>query len=80
MPKKIVIPIGPQHPALKEPASFDVTLQGEKVEDIMVKLGYNHRGRKACELKPYLHDIYLLERVCGICTFNSTCFCRLLKK
>ncbi len=76
MPKKLVIPIGPQHPALKEPASFDVTLQGEKVENILVKLGYNHRGiEKACEQKPYLHDLYLIERVCGICSHShSTCF------
>lgn len=76
MPKKIVLPIGPQHPALKEPASFDVTLQGEKVENILVKLGYNHRGiEKACETKSYLHDLYLLERVCGICSHShSTCF------
>ena len=76
MPKKLVIPIGPQHPALKEPASFDVTLQGEKVENILVKLGYNHRGiEKACENKPYLHDLYLIERVCGICSHShSTCF------
>lgn len=76
MTKKIVIPIGPQHPALKEPASFDVTLSGEKVDDILVKLGYNHRGiEKACEQKPYLHDIYLIERVCGICSHShATCF------
>ncbi|MCL2335328.1 MAG: nickel-dependent hydrogenase large subunit [Endomicrobia bacterium] len=76
MPKKLVIPIGPQHPALKEPASFDVTLQGEKAENILVKLGYNHRGiEKACETKPYLHDSYIIERVCGICSHShSTCF------
>jgi len=76
MAKKLIIPIGPQHPALKEPASFDVTLQGEKVENILVKLGYNHRGiEKACETKPYLHDLYLIERVCGICSHShATCF------
>lgn len=27
MTKQIVIPFGPQHPALKEPAGFDVTLK-----------------------------------------------------
>ena len=27
---KIEIPIGPQHPALKEPENFRVTLEGEK--------------------------------------------------
>jgi NADH-quinone oxidoreductase subunit D len=76
MKKKIVIPIGPQHPALKEPASFDVTLEGENVADIRVKLGYNHRGiEKACEQKNYTHAMFLIERVCGICSHShSTCF------
>jgi len=74
--KKLTIPVGPQHPALKEPASFDVTLQGENVSGVLVKLGYNHRGiEKACERKTYLNDAYLLERVCGICSHShSTCF------
>lgn len=76
MSKKVVIPIGPQHPALKEPASFDVTLKGERVADILVKVGYNHRGiEKACEQRPYLQCVYLVERVCGICSHShSTCF------
>ena len=29
---KVVLPIGPQHPSLKEPGSFKITLDGEKVE------------------------------------------------
>ncbi|MGE4385506.1 MAG: nickel-dependent hydrogenase large subunit [Endomicrobiaceae bacterium] len=76
MSKKVVIPIGPQHPALKEPASFDVTLKGERVADILVKVGYNHRGiEKACEERTYLQSVYLVERVCGICSHShSTCF------
>ncbi|AKL97418.1 nickel-dependent hydrogenase large subunit [Endomicrobium proavitum] len=76
MAKKLIIPVGPQHPALKEPASFDVTLAGEQVESILVKVGYNHRGiEKACEQKTYLNDMYLLERVCGICSHShSTCY------
>jgi len=76
MAKKVVIPLGPQHPAFKEPVGFDVTLQGERVENILLKVGYNHRGiEKACEQKNYLHDMYLLERVCGICSHShSTCY------
>ncbi|HBC86216.1 MAG TPA: NADH dehydrogenase subunit [Lentisphaeria bacterium] len=73
---KVMIPIGPQHPALKEPASFNITLDGEKILDMIVKVGYNHRGiEKACEQRTYIQDIYLLERVCGICSHtHSTCF------
>ena len=41
-----------------------------------VRLGYNHRGiEKACELRTYIQDIYLIERVCGICSHShSTAF------
>jgi len=66
---KVTVPIGPQHPALKEPANFSITLVGEKIIQTATRLGYNHRGiEKACEERTYLQDIYLLERVCGICS------------
>jgi NADH-quinone oxidoreductase subunit D len=70
------IPIGPQHPSLKEPASFSVALKGEKILGVEVRLGYNHRGiEKACEERTYIQDIYLIERICGICSHShSTCF------
>jgi len=73
---KVVIPIGPQHPALKEPESFSVTLSGEKIMAFSARLGYNHRGiEKACEERTYLQDIYLTERICGICSHtHSTAF------
>lgn len=82
MSKKVVIPIGPQHPALKEPASFDVTLKGERVADILVKVGYNHRGiEKACEERTFLQSVYLVERVCGICSHShSTCFIQAIEE
>ena len=72
----ITIPIGPQHPALKEPESFIVTLAGEKIVGMDMRLGYNHRGvEKACESRTYVRDIYLIERICGICSHtHSTCF------
>ncbi|MDD5730586.1 MAG: nickel-dependent hydrogenase large subunit [Candidatus Omnitrophica bacterium] len=74
----IIVPIGPQHPALKEPASFSVTLKGEKILELNVRLGYNHRGiEKAAEDRTYIQDIYLIERICGICSHShSTCFCQ----
>jgi membrane-bound hydrogenase subunit alpha len=73
---EIKIPIGPQHPALKEPASFELTLEGERIVEVEVKLGYNHRGiEKACESRNYIQCIYLIERICGICSHShSTCF------
>lgn len=69
----VKIPIGPQHPALKEPVNFTVEVDGEQVVDAKVRLGYNHRGmEKAAELRTYVRDIYLLERVCGICSHSHT--------
>jgi len=72
----VIIPIGPQHPALKEPESFLISLRGEKITASSVRLGYNHRGiEKACESRTYIQDIYLIERICGICSHShSTCF------
>lgn len=73
---KFKIPMGPQHPALKEPESFSIALKGEKILGVEIRLGYNHRGiEKACEERSYIQDIYLIERVCGICSHShSTCF------
>jgi NADH-quinone oxidoreductase subunit D len=74
--KDFRIPIGPQHPALKEPEGFSVALKGEKILGVDIRLGYNHRGiEKAAEERTYIQDIYLIERVCGICSHShSTCF------
>jgi len=75
---RIVLPIGPQHPSLKEPASFRITLEGEKVVNAVIGVGYNHRGlEKACESKNYIQNLYLIERVCGICSHtHSTAYCQ----
>ncbi|MCX5678167.1 MAG: nickel-dependent hydrogenase large subunit [Candidatus Omnitrophica bacterium] len=80
--RKVVIPIGPQHPALKEPESFSVTLAGERIMAFSARLGYNHRGiEKACEARTYLQDIYLIERICGICSHtHATCFAQAVEE
>ena len=65
----VTIPIGPQHPALKEPQSFKVTLNGETIIKMDYRLGYNHRGiEKACEQRTWIQTLYLIERICGICS------------
>ena len=67
--RQFVIPIGPQHPALKEPESFYFTVDGEVVIDVEPKIGYNHRGiEKAMESRTYIQNLYITERVCGICS------------
>lgn len=73
---KYQVPIGPQHPALKEPISLRMTLEGEVIRDADIRLGYNHRGvEKIAEQRNWTQNIYLTERICGICSHShSTCY------
>jgi NADH-quinone oxidoreductase subunit D len=69
----VTIPIGPQHPALKEPANFSITVAGERIVYTAMRLGYNHRGiEKACDERSYIQCLYLLERICGICSHTHS--------
>ena len=76
-PERFTISIGPQHPALKEPGSFQFTVDGEIVTKAYVRLGYAHRGiEKAAEQRNWIQDLYLLERICGICShIHATAYC-----
>ncbi|WP_135666260.1 hydrogenase large subunit [Halorhabdus rudnickae] len=67
------IPVGPQHPSLKEPANFTLNVDGEVITGAEMKLSYNHRGIEQAVLsKSYIEAIYLLERICGICSHAHT--------
>jgi len=70
--------MGPQHPALIEPEKFSLKVDGEIVKEVKPRIGYVHRGvEKAAERRTYLQDIYLVERICGICNAcHATCFCQ----
>lgn len=64
------IPIGPIHPALKEPVFFEFELAGEKIVDVNVKLGHVHRGIEwASRKRNPVQILYLAERICGICSY-----------
>ncbi len=70
---RFIVPIGPQHPALKEPGHFEFTVDGEIVTDAAIRLGYVHRGiEKACESRNWIQNLYLFERVCGICSHTHS--------
>lgn len=77
-----IIPIGPQHPALKEFEYFELRVDGEEVIDVSVRLGYNHRGiEKAIESRTYTQNLYLIERICGICSHaHTTCYCQAIEE
>jgi len=74
----IKVIMGPQHPALIEPEKFALKVDGEIVKAVEPRIGYVHRGiEKAAEKRTYLQDIYLVERICGICNAcHATCFCQ----
>ena len=66
---RTVIPIGPYHPLQEEPEFFKLIVEGEKVVDIEINLGYNHRGiEQICEQKHFDQIAYCVERICGICS------------
>jgi NADH-quinone oxidoreductase subunit D len=70
---KFTVPIGPQHPALKEPGHFEFSVDGEVITGARMRLGYVHRGiEKATQERNWIQNLYLLERVCGICSHTHT--------
>jgi formate hydrogenlyase subunit 5 len=74
--------VGPQHPALLEPEKFVLKVEGEIVKGVEPRIGYVHRGiEKAAESRTYLQDVYLVERICGICNAcHATCFVETVEK
>jgi ech hydrogenase subunit E len=79
---RFVIPIGPQHPALKEPEHFEFTVDGEIVTSASARLGYAHRGiEKAMEERTWIQNLYLAERICGICSHvHAMTYCQGVEK
>ncbi len=62
-------PIGPQHPALKEPIYLKLTVDGSYICKAEFNLGYAHRGVEKCaegQLPDAAH--HAVQRTCGICS------------
>ena len=69
MSKKKIVPIGPYHPLQEEPEFFKLIVEGEQVKDVIIEIGYNHRGiEKLSEAKHWDQVTFLVERICGICS------------
>lgn len=69
----MILPIGPVHPALKEPLRLKLKTQGEKVLSAEIDYGYVHRGiERIMKGKTWQKGIFLSERVCGICSYIHT--------
>jgi membrane-bound hydrogenase subunit alpha len=66
---KTIIPVGPYHPLQEEPEFFKLEVEGEKVTGLEINIGYNHRGHEyIAQRKTYDQVIFLVERICGICS------------
>jgi len=81
MPPRTIVPFGPQHPVFPEPIQLKITYEDEKVIDVVPALGYGHRGiEKAAELNDYQKNVYLCERICGICScIHGIVYCQVLE-
>jgi len=78
----IKVPFGPQHPALKEPEHFLFEVDGDTVVSVKPRIGYVYRGmEKAFELRTYHQNMYLAERICGICSHaHTTCYAQAVEE
>ena len=66
---KYTVPIGPIHPALKEPILISCSVEGEKIIDVDVTASQNHRGIEWIGMNRNnpIQSLYVSERICGIC-------------
>ncbi|HYH01531.1 MAG TPA: nickel-dependent hydrogenase large subunit [Bacillota bacterium] len=73
-----VIPFGPQHPVLPEPLHLKLVMQDEKIVEAIPAIGYVHRGlEKLTETKDFQQNVFILERICGICSFkHALAYCQ----
>lgn len=76
-----LIPFGPQHPVFPEPIQLRLMLEDEKVVEALPMLGYVHRGlEKIGEQKDFYQNVFLVERVCGICSFiHALAYCQAIE-
>ena len=67
--QKPVLAVGPFHPLQEEMEFFQLTIDGEIVTDIDVRISYNHRGiEKISESLQFDQVPFLMSRICGICS------------
>ncbi len=70
MPRRTIIPFGPQHPVLPEPIHVDISIRDEKVVEAIPSFGFVHRGLELLVDKKDFNDMtFIAERICGICSF-----------
>ncbi|MDF2522835.1 MAG: NADH-quinone oxidoreductase subunit, partial [Clostridiales bacterium] len=68
----------PQHPVLPEPIHLKLVMQDEKIVEAIPAIGYVHRGlEKLTETKEFTQNVFVVERICGICSFqHALAYCQ----
>ena len=67
------LPIGPIHPALKEPILFTFKMNGEVIEEADFAPGKAHRGIEWMGMRRNpVQIVHLTDRICGICGVTHT--------
>ena len=76
------LPIGPQHPSIDEPSCLRISLEGERIVEASLRLGYVHRGiEKLLEGKMIEQGLEIVDRICGICSVaHSSCYTRTIER
>jgi len=78
-----ILPLGPYHISLDEPAHFRLYVKGEEIIGCDYKGFYSHRGiEKLAESRLTYEQVnFIAERICGICGYtHSTAYCQAMEK
>jgi len=75
------VAVGPVHAGIIEPGHFRFQCQGERVLNLEIALGYQHRGIEvSMEGGPSLRSLHLMETVAGDTTIgHSLTYCQILE-
>jgi membrane-bound hydrogenase subunit alpha len=76
------VPIGPTHPALKEPVMFTFQMNGEQILKADFAPGQTHRGIEWMGMRRNpVQIVHLTDRICGICgVSHSLAFARAVEQ
>ena len=71
-PETSLVPMGPAHMGITEPAHFRLFVKGEEIVDVDYRGFYSHRGiEKIGEGRlTYNQVVFIAQRICGICGYQ----------
>jgi NADH-quinone oxidoreductase subunit D len=80
--ERMLLHIGPQHPAQPGPFRIDVLIEGERIIEAYLDIGFVHKGiEKISELKTYNQIIPITDRICYLASItNNICYCRTVEQ